>query len=351
MVLGIEQAECKAYQRRDGTKRDVALVPRQADAEHFLALVHAPRHIADIAHGRGIRARGRAREREARHLEALRETRQEMLLLLRRAVLFYELARAERVRHHDDRANVRRARGDLAEDERLRLRGEAETTMLLGDEHAEEAVALGEIPDFLRYLAVVVAHLPVVDHAAEFGRRAIEKRALLGGQFDRGNCPETIPARLTRENLRVEADRSCLERLLLRFRDARQNLSDLLVDGACQPIAPKRRHREPTEHDRGQPAEQTEPAKLGHVKRAVDKARLPDRSSGGCRQSPCDDRSPMHRKDECRDHASQNKYQRYHRARLLVMTTPALRAGCLPIRYLRRYMRRAILVQDVATCR
>jgi hypothetical protein len=55
-ILGIEQAEREADQRRLGAEGDIALVPRKTDAEHFLAIVDAARHRADIAHGRGIRA-------------------------------------------------------------------------------------------------------------------------------------------------------------------------------------------------------------------------------------------------------------------------------------------------------
>src|SRR5690606_15694722 len=91
MVFGIEQTEREADERRDGAERDVALFPGEANAEHFLALMHAARHIADIAHGRRIRARGRAGEREAGNFEALRETWQKVVLLLGRAVLLDEL--------------------------------------------------------------------------------------------------------------------------------------------------------------------------------------------------------------------------------------------------------------------
>src|SRR5690606_21860271 len=115
MVFGIEQAEREANEGRDRAERDVALFPRQANAEHFLAFVYATRHDADVAHGRRVRARGWAGEREARDLEALREAREIVMLLLWRAVLLDELARAERVRHHHDRAHIRRARGDLPE--------------------------------------------------------------------------------------------------------------------------------------------------------------------------------------------------------------------------------------------
>ena len=49
----------------------------------LLALVHVPRvDVADVAHGGGVRARGRAGQREAGHFLALGQARQVVVLLL-----------------------------------------------------------------------------------------------------------------------------------------------------------------------------------------------------------------------------------------------------------------------------
>src|SRR5215472_17058113 len=145
-VFAIEQTEGQADQRRVGSKRDVALLPRQTDANHLLALVVTARDVAHVAHGGGVRSGGRARQRKARHLQPLGETGQVVVLLLGGAVFLDELTWAQRVRDHDIGAHVGRARGELAQHQRLRLRREAQTAVLLGNEHAKEAVFLDERP-------------------------------------------------------------------------------------------------------------------------------------------------------------------------------------------------------------
>jgi hypothetical protein len=92
-----------------------------------------------------------------------------------RAVFLDQLAGAQRVRNHHQGAHVGRARGDLAEHQRLRLRREAQASVLLGDQHAEEAVLLDELPDRFGDLMLVVADRPIVDHPAQLGGRAVEE--------------------------------------------------------------------------------------------------------------------------------------------------------------------------------
>ena len=101
-VLGIEQAEGEAEQRRVRRERDVALVPGELDAERLLALVQAFGDHADIAHRGCVGAGERAGEREAGNFVAAREPRQIVLLLRLGAVFLDQLAWPERVRHHDD---------------------------------------------------------------------------------------------------------------------------------------------------------------------------------------------------------------------------------------------------------
>ena len=115
-VIGIVEMEGEAEQRRDRRERDVALVPGQADAEGLLAVDHLLDDDADVAHARRIRAGMRAGEREARHFLPGREAVEVLLLLRRRAVLFEQLARPERVGHHDRDAGRDRAARDLGDD-------------------------------------------------------------------------------------------------------------------------------------------------------------------------------------------------------------------------------------------
>ena len=80
---------------------------------------------------------------------------------------------------------------------------EAEAAVLLGDEHAEEAVLLDEAPDLGGDLAVVVADLPVVDHPAELvavgpSRNAFSSSvSVMGGtarSFSQSGVPENSSA-------------------------------------------------------------------------------------------------------------------------------------------------------------
>ena len=120
-VFRVEQMEGEAQQRGLRRQRDIALVPADADADDLLAVVHALLDIAHVAHAGGVGAGEGAGQREAGDLPALRQRLQILLLLRVRAEFLDQLAGPERVRHHDHDGGVRVARGDLAQDDRLRL--------------------------------------------------------------------------------------------------------------------------------------------------------------------------------------------------------------------------------------
>ena len=147
------------------------------------------------------------------------------------AVFLDQLAGAERVRHHDDGDAVGAARGDLAEDQRLRLGGEAEAAMLLGDEHAEEAVVADELPDVVGHVVQLVADAPIVEPLAELVGRPVEKGALLGGERDRRDAAELRPVGLAGEQLGVPADGAGLERLALGVGDGRHRAFQRAIGG------------------------------------------------------------------------------------------------------------------------
>ena len=65
-LVGIEELERDAQDRRDRAQRDVALLPGHADADDFLALVHALADDAEIGNGARIGTRIGVGEREAR---------------------------------------------------------------------------------------------------------------------------------------------------------------------------------------------------------------------------------------------------------------------------------------------
>ena len=178
-MLGVIQAEGQAQQRGDRPERDVALVPGDAHAEHFLALVRAFAHHAVIGDGRGVGARLRVGERKAGDFLALGEARQVVILLLVRAVMQQELGRSERVRHHHRNCGGARARRELHHHRRMRERAEPQAAVLLRDDHAEEALVLDVLPDVRRQVLQLVRDLPVVAHRAELLHRAVEERLLV----------------------------------------------------------------------------------------------------------------------------------------------------------------------------
>ena len=82
-------------ERGDGGEGDVALVPREGDAEGLFALVIGVGDDADVAHAGSIRTGMRPGECEARHFKAFGETAEIFRLLLGRAVFLQQFARPE----------------------------------------------------------------------------------------------------------------------------------------------------------------------------------------------------------------------------------------------------------------
>ena len=104
--------------------------------------------------GRHVRAERRLRHREGAADVAGRHPRQEVVLLLLRAVLL------EHVRHDevrvDDAGDRHPAAGDLLDAQRVRQERLAQTAVLLGDHQAEQAQLLEPVDDLLRVLVAVL---------------------------------------------------------------------------------------------------------------------------------------------------------------------------------------------------
>jgi hypothetical protein len=222
-LVGIVKAESQTEQRGDRPERDVALVPGDAHAEHFLALPHAFAHHAGIRNRGGIRPGFRAGEREARHLQALRQARQVMLLLLVGAVVQQQLARPERVRHHHRDRRGARARGELLHHRRVAERAEAQAPVPLRDDHAEEAVVLDELPHLRRQILALVRDLPVVAHRAQRFHRTVEESLLLGGKARLRDGEEPVPVGLAGEKVAVPPHRAGVDGFLLGLRHVGQH--------------------------------------------------------------------------------------------------------------------------------
>ena len=261
--VGIEQPERETKQRRIGTQGDVALIPRQADADDILAVVLAARDDTDVTHGRRVGARRRTRQGEARNILTGRQARQVVRHLFLGAVLLNQLTWPQRIWHHDDGDNVRGARGDLANDQRLRLGRESKAAMLLGDEHPEEAVLLDVVPDVLGNLRLGMAHLPIVDHAAKLFRRTTEEGLLFGRQHNGCDGSQLVPVRRSRKQLRVETDGARLQCLALCVGDLGHHALDELEYRCDQHGTADCRHGQQAEDDCNKPEKVADEAGRG----------------------------------------------------------------------------------------
>ena len=106
-----------------------------------------------VGNRRRVRARVRVGEREAGDLEALREPRQVVALLLLGAVVEQQLRRPERVRHHHRHRRGAAPGRELRDHLRVRVRREAFAAVRLRDDHPEEALVLDVLPDVRRQVA------------------------------------------------------------------------------------------------------------------------------------------------------------------------------------------------------
>ena len=234
-MIGIVGLEGETEQRRDGAERDVALVPVEAEADDLAALEGALADDAGVNHRRRIRAGFGTGEAKAGNVAAVGETRQPPVLLLLGAEAHQEFTGAERIRHHHGDGGDQRARRNLADHFRVRIRREAEPAVLLRNNHAEEFLRLDEIPGLGRQVAPFPVDCPVVEHGAEFIDRAVEKRLLFRRQR-RGCVLEKFrPVRIASEQIGIPPDIAGLERLALGIRHRRQNAArpgeDRLGDG------------------------------------------------------------------------------------------------------------------------
>ena len=69
----------------------------------------------------------------------------------------------------------------------------------------------------------IVPDFPVVQFAAQFFRLIVQKPPLVIGQHDRIDCAKLAPVGPARKQLRIEARRSGVDGLLLRFRNRRKH--------------------------------------------------------------------------------------------------------------------------------
>ncbi len=110
-VVRVVGLEGHAEQRRHWAEGDVALLPVQAQAEHFLALPLAAADHAAVVHGARIAPGVGAGEGEAGDVGAVGQAWQVVVALLLGAVVHQQLGRAEGVGHHHGAGKVAAAGG------------------------------------------------------------------------------------------------------------------------------------------------------------------------------------------------------------------------------------------------
>ncbi len=238
--LRIVQAESKTQQRGDRPQRDVALLPREPDAEDAgLPLPLAPADYAVIRNAARVRPGLRAGERETRNVLTAREARQVMVLLRLRAVIEQQFGRAERIRNHHRHRRRRTARGELHDDFGMRDGRKAQAAIRLGNDESEIAVAPDVVPGRCGKIVQLVRDAPLVEHFAQRLDRAVEKRLLLGRQAAGGQPQEPVPVRPAAEKLAVPPHRTRVEGGALARGNAGQPLPETLQQRAADETPPQ----------------------------------------------------------------------------------------------------------------
>ena len=249
-MLRVEQPEGEPEHRGHGPKRDVTLLPVEADAEHiFFAFKLAAAHHATVGHGAGVTAGLGASKRKAGHLLAARQTREIVVLLIFRAVVQQQFRRAQRIRHHHRDRGGDRTAGDLHDHRGMRLRGKFEPAVRLRDDHAEEALLLEVAPHLRRQVVALVRDLPVVEHRAQLLDRPVEKRLLLVRQARQRQAEQVFPIRITAEQFRLPPDGSGLERFTFGIGHHRHDFAQQPKQRCTDQRAAQRRHHQGEDDD------------------------------------------------------------------------------------------------------
>mmetsp|Transcript_22507 Transcript_22507/g.56456 ORF Transcript_22507/g.56456 Transcript_22507/m.56456 type:complete len:392 (+) Transcript_22507:752-1927(+) len=173
--VGILELDGKSHDRGDWCERDVALVEGRPDANLAL-LILANKALVD--HGGGVTARRRPCQAKAGNIPPVRQARQVVLLLLRRAVLQQQLCGPQAVGHHDRHRGCHAVAGDARDDLGVTMGGKAQATKLLGDDHAQKLLFLHEPPN-LRWKVSILPNGVIIYHLKQLVCLVIKEALLL----------------------------------------------------------------------------------------------------------------------------------------------------------------------------
>ncbi len=204
-VVRVVGLEGHAEQRRHRAEGDVALLPVQVQAEHFLALPLAAADHAAVVHGAGIAPGVGAGEGEAGDVGAVGQAWQVVVALLLGAVVHQQLGRAEGVGHHHGAGKVAAAGGELHHDLRMGIGGEALAAIFLGDDQGKEALGLDVVPGGGRQVHPL-GDVPFAGQRTEGFGWAVEEGLFLRSQVRLRVAEQGVPIRAAAEQLAIPPD-------------------------------------------------------------------------------------------------------------------------------------------------
>ena len=225
-LIRIVESEGDPDEGRPRSQGDVALLPVEAHPE-YLFTVHFFLDDDSMARHRAgsIGTRSRFGQGKTGHLLALRQPRKQAVFLFLGAVMEQQFSRAQRVGNHDgDRQRIT-DRGRPRDHGRHRSSREAQPSVTLRDDHAEEAMLGQEIEGlFGKGSALPVS--PGIGQVNQFLDRTVEEFLLPGGQFRGAPGEPFIPVGGTTEEFSIPAHGSAIECFSFRGADGREKITN-----------------------------------------------------------------------------------------------------------------------------
>ena len=114
----------------------------------------------------------------------------------------------------------------------MRVGAELQTTVLLRDDHREEALVLEVLPHFGRQVAAPMSDVEFIEHLAELFAGTVEERLLFRCELRCRVIRQQFPVRVAAEELAVPPHGTGLKRLAFSVRHSGQQLSVGTHEGA-----------------------------------------------------------------------------------------------------------------------
>ena len=192
---------------------------------------------------------------------ALGEARQVVVLLLGRAVLLDQLARAQRVRHHDDgarrRASARRScRGSATAPAAEKPRPPCSLEMSMPRKPC--FLTKSQISSGISRSLWRICQSLIMRHSSSVGPS--RKACSSARQHDGRDGAQLVPVGRAGEQLGIEADGAGVQRLLLGVGDLGQDALDLVEERPIERAPPDGGTDRPGEDDHRQPGQQAQQA-------------------------------------------------------------------------------------------